>query len=87
MNKCVTYFKNNLFGNCLKGAFIIQPDGPPPPKSRVHGMTFHSMQREYYNWVNPFLTLGNQFWEKKQVNEQIMLESTMREYILEFFND
>jgi hypothetical protein len=80
-------FQKQFVWKLLKGAFIIQPDGPPPPKSKVHGMTFHNMQRKYYNWVNPFLTLGSQFWEKKHVNKQIMLESTMIEYILEFFND
>lgn len=73
MDRCVAYLKNNLFGTCLNRAFVIFPGGPTPPKSKVHGTTFHSMQSEENDWVNPHLVLGSWFWGKKQVNKQMML--------------
>ncbi len=78
MDRCVAYLKNNLSSSCLNGAFVILPSGPTPPKSRVHGTLFHSMQSEENDRVNPLLALGSWFWGKKQMNKQMMLEFTYR---------
>ncbi len=76
MDKCVTYLKENWVGNCLSKAFIFLPNGPPPPKLKVRGTTFHNMQIKEDEWVNPLVMMGMQFWGKKSE-----LENDIRVYI------
>jgi hypothetical protein len=78
MDKCVTYLKNNWVGNCLSEAFIFLPNGPPPPKLKVCGMTFHNMQRKEDESVNPLIVMGRHFWGRKQVNQNTTLKSTYK---------
>jgi hypothetical protein len=66
MDRCIAYFKNNLAGSYLNEAFAIFLSGLTPPKSRVHGTTFHSMQREEDEWVNPLLALKSRFGGKNK---------------------
>jgi hypothetical protein len=46
----------------LNKAIDILLHDPPPPKSKVCGMTFHNMQRKEKDWVNPLSALGSQFF-------------------------
>ncbi len=53
----MVYFKNNWASSYLNMAFNMLLDAPSPLKSKVQETTFHNMQREDGDRVNPLLAL------------------------------
>ncbi len=62
MDICLAWLKLIWLGNCLNGMFMLLLDDPPFPILKVWGMTFHKIQVEEDEWVNPLYAMGQNFF-------------------------